>query len=109
MLFDPEAYQKVSLSRETGHGQAGLARGFCDPREIDPGADVLQSHVDKRIRMKALTEVTKKSDVLPLRSVVLAPRQAVVDEQHHPGLQGTIQGAQPRIESQVDLDRKTVV
>ncbi len=81
------ADEKRRLARKAEHFEPGAVGGLGDAREVHPGGDVLQPHVDERIVVRAMAEVATQRAGGALRVIQVRARQAVVDEQRHALLQ----------------------
>jgi len=95
--------QKRGLRAEAGDIQPGGNRRLRNPREIDPGGDVLHAYVDVWIVMDALLEVAAQRAGSPLRMIVVRPRQPVIEHQHEPPSEAGPYPCDPRSDPQTDL------
>ncbi len=77
------ANEKRRLTRKAEHFETCAVGSLGDAREIHPGGDVLQPHVDERIVVRAMAEVATQRAGDALRVIQVRARQAVVDEQRH--------------------------
>src|ERR1700733_7370620 len=71
--------QEAGLRAEARHVETRREPGFGDPREIDPGGDVLDADIDVGIVVSELFKMTPQGAVHALWMIVVRTRQAVVE------------------------------
>src|SRR5690606_13325550 len=102
-LRQPRVQQKPGLIGITEYIQPAFQRGISHGGKVHVSGDVLDARQHERFVVAVMTEMTHQGAGKALGMIVLALREAIVNEQCSAGLQPTAQLANPGFRLQIDF------